>query len=897
MMSAFTKSVVGVSSRLARTLSPSTTPRLVIGLAVLGALGFSQQASAAHFTVVIRNDTTVATQAGLLTLTPLIPTSTAGTALSTMTSSTSWRTYGYISDDCDLNGTTDDDGDPVALAAAWGLTIGTNAWVVPAMPKATTGQVSNVVVDIDVSDTTAKLYFLAATATQDTGTTPKDADDFVTGVDTSGTLDAVGISLFSSGYPINAVEMNLSAWDANSKSATNGNTDPNNNNGNGNNLSHRCSSSGATVNACGTTWKKNNNFTNLPCYVAVKNSSFTTGKGPTQAAAAKFVLNVQNNGSLLTGGAGDYRPDGLSLANFSTATAREEIAVIEEDGDATFTTASQGRFRVISRDGAEISGTSAPFQPPAGRDLEGIPLAVDLDNNGTYEAVFGESYNVGYVYARTGTGLSAFPGWSGGKVGPYGYPALFNMGPTSADLGYTDTKPEIVITDWNGVVSIRKASDGTQVGNGNVYTDTSIKEGFDSTVAIADVLTQTECNALVSGADCSGNEIIGFGNRVGHVFVLDRTGKRVWVSSTAPGASSASSPAVGDVDGDGRNDIVVLPEGTNTAIAFSPSQGSGLRYSWSLPGEDYYWTSPTIASVLPKTSTTDLRKEILVESSNAELSVLQVSSAGVASVAFSTFVGLGDMHATCDPTGSTVCEDAWFTPSPADVISEGSASITVGGTTGTRDTLLPAYEIVAAQLSSLEVIDPTPNSTVSINTVTNSFTYKLTVTATNPAISIQVSFASDSTATAAEIAAGLAAAINSNTTLYPRVTALPTGGTIVVNADNGGDLFTVADTSTTVKTSVTAGWTPRVTYRYSASDAQFYPTALVRSRNTTGGTCTSGTTGCARIYVSGWENGYIYGLDIMPTVTTTLASPIVPKIPKYDWSTYMGSAAHTGTAQ
>lgn len=76
-------------------------------------------------------------------------------------------------------------------------------------------------------------------------------------------------------------------------------------------------------------------------------------------------------------------------------------------------------------------------------------------------------------------------------------------------------------------------------------------------------------------------------------------------------------------------------------------------------------------------------------------------------------------------------------------------------------------------------------STVTVATVVNTFLYGVTINGT------LVTYLSDGTATAAEITAGLVAAINANGTLSPIVTAVDGVGNFTVTADVAGDSFTI----------------------------------------------------------------------------------------------------------
>jgi uncharacterized repeat protein (TIGR01451 family) len=654
----------------------------IVGVLVAGS------AHAVPFTITITNtgtNTAYPWSAGLLTLSPLLP-----LGLSPQPSSPSYPAYTYANSNCALvdgicGSGCNDDGNAVVLAERMGLTVGVNAWVVPALP-AGSNATATVTIDAPVGSQLSFIAWINNTSV---------FDDFVA-IHPVGNNATMAVPLFDGlGQPLSTISFGVSGYDANSVSPTNGS---------GPTCSRQCpaqptgcyvapgnasiggagyyppqpgtipaltlslagpsSTSTAQVSYTFTYSNTSGSTVNNPVltytlppgvsFVSASNggtlsgSTVTWNLGNLAAGATGTRMVTVNLGSLggttthwgqvtwlvgtrrftvvsnvirTTLAAPQMTPvwvytdptghtaDGLAVANLTNASGSEVLVLAPARGSS-----GPGRSIVLnSASGAELNS----FSPGDGRNVMGLPLASQMSGSAQLlEYVFGEplpvTANAG-VYARTGssTGL-----WT--SI-PWGYSAYWNMGPAAANLT-SAPNDEIVIADWDGNVKVLRSDNGAVIASYNTWT--SDQDHAFGHPAIADV---TGDGTL---------DVVLVGHRLGTVIVLDGPTlalrwKSASLASLFGDIAYGSGPGIGDLDGDGRPEIVVATRGTTSDIyAFDATQPSGSTCKYRFdPGGSFTYTSPVIGDV----DGTGRPSIVTISSTDATLTVMRPGVTGCAS--------------------------------------------------------------------------------------------------------------------------------------------------------------------------------------------------------------------------------------------------------------------------
>ncbi|MBX7113898.1 MAG: PQQ-binding-like beta-propeller repeat protein [Myxococcaceae bacterium] len=176
-------------------------------------------AYAAPFTITLTNSSTGTTtpwSTGLLTLSPVISLGQAPLPPPPSSRAANYASYTFLNSHCNTadtacpNGTCVDDGNATVLAQRRGLTLGTDAWVVPAIPN---GGSQTISFDAPLGSRLSYVAWINNTGT---------FDDFIA-MHPPGDVNTLSVPLFDgSNNPLTEIVFDLSGYDSNSTSATDG---------------------------------------------------------------------------------------------------------------------------------------------------------------------------------------------------------------------------------------------------------------------------------------------------------------------------------------------------------------------------------------------------------------------------------------------------------------------------------------------------------------------------------------------------------------------------------------------------------------------------------------------------------------------------------------------------
>ncbi|MEO6951900.1 MAG: FG-GAP-like repeat-containing protein [Polyangia bacterium] len=620
-------------------------------LLVVGALTLAARAEATQFVVTVKNTTSTAWSAGLMSLSPLI---TVGEVPSS--SAPEYAAYAFATGSCFISDgycTTGscEDGQPGVLAQRRGLTLGTDAWLVPALAA---GQSASVAIDVAVATSLSPQPHLSYLARA--GTT----DDFVA-MHRVGDTDLLssGALFDSAGMPVANVAFEIGGYDANANNASDG-------------------SSGACAPTCGTSAPG--------CYVAPGNVS--TG-GTLFAQPADPVLD--NPWTYAAGG--NYTTDGLALGPVSGADSGNALVVVENGygwNSATWDMSATGQAVVLSSLASSAPSSYGWSPSSAGAELMGFPTIENLTSTAVPATGAGQFIVQEFVALSPGPGASVHARNSDSSDAMwtstgYGYPGFWNMGASTGDVRTDASNPgdEVIIPTWTGDLAVLKHDTAETLNSYSLFSQAS-GDNLYGHVAIGDVL------------GTGSNQIVAYGAATGAVYVMSAPAAggdllTAWTSTPPSGLYAfASGPAVADLDHDGHNEIIVVSAADNRVYAYDPTYGTGCKYQWTIPGADTFAsTSPVVGDV-----DGDGDNEVVVFANNAQLSVLGVPAAPTDHITCAT--GTPEWSYTVGTGGP-----AWFTPALADLTGSGALDIVVASYT-TLEVVDASLEQVAFRFS-----DPT----------------------------------------------------------------------------------------------------------------------------------------------------------------------------------------------
>ncbi|MCU1278254.1 MAG: Repeat domain in Vibrio, Colwellia, Bradyrhizobium and Shewanella, partial [bacterium] len=502
-------------------------------LVTLLVVAAASPAQAATFAVTIKNTSSQTLAPGVVTLSPLLDVGAAPAAGSPKFATCEYAKLGSSV------------ADEAALLARWGLHAGVDAWV-PAHSLAPGASATLVI---------------TATPTQKLSYLTRSADAQLVMMHAVGNAANLSVPLFDAdGLPLSAIAFDLGGYDVSSTSVALG-------------------------------------------------SAATGALLPSQPAPTQLSL------AWTFAAPAGYETDGVALGDVDAHGGNELVVSMEGASSA----AGVGRSVVLA---AGSGATLSQFDGLAGNDFMGVPMIENLDLVGYSEYLVSEFAAArpapgAAVYARGGDSTSAL--WT--STG-YGYAGFWNMGPTAADVRRDAANPgkEVIIADYDGDVVVLKRDTAATLNQFNLYAATGDHPYGHAAVANVHV--------------AAGNEIVVVGANTGRVYVLGAPAVvegsnasqplTLLYTSDAPlngGYAFGAGPAIADLDGDAKNEIIVATAGQGAVYAYRTSVGGGAcKYKWSMPGGfDDGWTSPVVGDV-----DGDGKPEIIVVSSDSVLSVLEV---------------------------------------------------------------------------------------------------------------------------------------------------------------------------------------------------------------------------------------------------------------------------------
>ena len=300
------------------------------------------------------------------------------------------------------------------------------------------------------------------------------------------------------------------------------------------------------------------NGSSLPGFPA---PAVVAGSTPTAIGSSPVVVDLDRNG----------RPE--IVVGVGTLVGRNQqggLVVLDHRGRVRWRHRTNDVFGMWTGQGTPDGFTEGVWSSPA---------VGDVDGDGFADIVFGSWDHRIYALDRFGRALPGFPYLHHDTV--WSSPALYDVdgdGRVEIFIG-SDSTPhrggQLLSLDWNGgAVSLRWAQ--------------TIGEIFQSSPAIADVDRDGRAEVVIGSGDLFGT----VDSRRVWMWHADDGSRQVGWPVTV-GAAVTGSPALGDLDGDGRLDVVIADRGGRLhALA---SNGSVI---WSrFDPQAAYWSSPAIADL------------------------------------------------------------------------------------------------------------------------------------------------------------------------------------------------------------------------------------------------------------------------------------------------------------
>jgi hypothetical protein len=318
--------------------------------------------------------------------------------------------------------------------------------------------------------------------------------------------------------------------------------------------------------------------------------------------------------------------------------------------------------------GRKLGFWTAPAQPngPSGHvGVFSTPAIGDITGDGKPEVVYG-SFNT-KIYAKDGWGHN-LSGWPRPN-----YDTVWSS-PAMADINKDGKRDAIIGTDLGGGAAVLGCPQPTRgtisafKGSGRFVStfprclDTPIW----SSPAVQDLNGDGWLDIVVGT-----NNYKEYGANVGGADRLrafdTRTGSRIWTTRFMPGTRIMSSPAIGDVGGDGQMDVAVGTIDNDGGLYLLDSRTGHIRWRRHVPATCsacQFMGPPVIADV-----TGDGKAEVVANSQDGGLNVLDQAGNWI----------VQDLHMLqADGTGYESYM-LWNAPAIGDLDGDGKAEIVIAG--------------------------------------------------------------------------------------------------------------------------------------------------------------------------------------------------------------------------
>jgi hypothetical protein len=337
---------------------------------------------------------------------------------------------------------------------------------------------------------------------------------------------------------------------------------------------------------------------------------------------------------------------------------------------------------------AKAGITATDFLPKQDFTSGANPIAVaigDLDGDGKADLVvanFGAA--TVSVYRNTATGGSIGTGSFAGKVD-----FATGTNPYAIAIGDLDRdgKPELVVAnEASGTLSVfRNTATNGSITTGSFATKVDYNTGFNPrSVAIGDLDGDGKPDVAVSNAGSNTLSVFRNISSTGSINSGSFAPKVDFASGSAP-----SSVAIGDLDGDGRSELVVTNQASNTISVLRNTSASGSISAGSFAAKVDFTTGAAPISVAMGDLDGDGKADLAVANSGAASNTVSVlrNTTTVGSIVAGSFAAKVDFATGTQPIWVAIGDVTGDGKADLAVANRSSATVSVFRNTATNGSI------------------------------------------------------------------------------------------------------------------------------------------------------------------------------------------------------------------